>query len=304
MKRTLIFLKSKELYLGLTRYILGLWVLTYAITKILRTQFVLLPFALWQRPLETLSGKNIAWAFLGYSPWFQILLGVLEFIPSILLLFRRTALLGAILLLPMTLSVFSINQALDLWETTKQISLILLALNCLVLIFYWQRIKSVLLVIIQKGLTSKLFKLEVILNIIIISSVSFFSLTDLLDYKNQTNQLTGDWYNGLPNEWLLQSEKINDSTLNPRLVKCYFGSYGEYSEINDTGFVKRGTIVYNIDENKHLVTFTKQENNMKNTFSYTITDSTLQLTKLVDSSNNSRLNQTFKRRIINEKAHK
>lgn len=122
--------------------------LTYAITKILRTQFVLLPFALWQRPLETLSGKNIAWAFLGYSPWFQILLGVLEFIPSILLLFRRTALLGAILLLPMTLSVFSINQALDLWETTKQISLILLALNCLVLIFHWQRIKTVLSIII------------------------------------------------------------------------------------------------------------------------------------------------------------
>lgn len=304
MKRTLIFLKSKELYLGLTRYILGLWVLTYAITKILRTQFVLLPFALWQRPLETLSGKNIAWAFLGYSPWFQILLGVLEFVPSILLLFRRTALLGAILLLPMTLSVFLINQALDLWETTKQISLILLALNCLVLIFYWQRIKSVLLVIIQKGLTPRLFKLEVILNIIIISSVSFFSLTDLLNYKNQTNQLTGDWYNGRPNEWILQSEKINDSTLNPRLVKCYFGSYGEYSEINDTGFVKRGTIVYNIDENKHLVTFTKQKNSMKNTFNYTITDSTLQLIKLVNSSNNSRLNQTFKRRIINEKAHK
>ena len=275
--------------------------LTYAITKILRTQFVLLPFALWQRPLETLSGKNIAWAFLGYSPWFQILLGVLEFIPSILLLFRKTALLGAILLLPMTSSVFLINHALDLWETTKQISLILIALNCLVLIFHWQKIKSVFSTIIQKGLTFKLFKLEVILNIIIISSVSFFSITDLLDYKSQTNQLTGDWYNGIPNEWTLQSEKVNDSSLNPRLLKCYFGSYGEYSEINDTGFIKRGTIKYNTNENTHLITFAKKGNSINNIFYYTLTDSTLQLSKLVDSSRNLRLTQIFKKRIINKK---
>ena len=304
MKRTLNFLKSKEFYLGLTRYILGLWILTYAITKILRTQFVLLPFALWQRPLETLSGKNIAWAFFGYSPWFQILLGVLEFIPSILLLFRKTTLLGAILLLPMTLSVFLINHALDLWETTKQISLILIALNCLVLIFHWQTIKNVFSTIIQRGLTFKLLKAELILNIIIISSVSFFSVTDLLDYKSQTNHFTGDWYNGLPNEWTLQSEKVNDSILNHRLLKCYFGSYGEYSEINDTGLVKRGTIKYKINENTHLITFTKQGNNVKNTFNYTLTDSTLQLIKLVDSSNNSRLTQIYKRRIINKETLK
>lgn len=301
MKRAFNFLKNKDLYLGLTRYILGLWMLTYAITKILRTQFVLLPFALWQRPLETLSGKNIAWAFLGYSPWFQVLLGVLEFIPSILLLFRKTALLGAILLLPMTLSVFLINQALDLWETTKQISLILIVLNCLVLIFHWQTIKNVFSTIIQKSLTFKLLKLEVILNIVIISSVSFFSVTDLLEYKSQTNLFTGDWYNGLPNEWTLQSEKVNDSLLTPKLLKCYFGSYGEYSEINDTGFVKRGTIKYNTDENTHLITFTKQGNNIKNIFNYTLTDSTLQLTKLVDSSNKLKLTQVFKKRIINKK---
>ena len=199
------FLKRKDLYLGIARYSLGLWMLTYAITKILRTQFVVLPFAVWERTLESLSGKNIAWAFLGYSPWFQILLGVLEFIPSILLLFRRTTLLGAILLLPMTLNVFLINHALDLWDATKQIALILLILNCLVILFYWETVAIVFNKIIRKTVSFKFTALEIALNIIIVTIVSYFIVSDLLDYKSRTNFLTGDWLNGHPNELILQS---------------------------------------------------------------------------------------------------
>jgi hypothetical protein len=299
MKKILTFLKRKELYLGIIRYILGLWMLTYGLTKILRTQFVVLPFAIWQRPLESLSGKNIAWAFLGYSPWFQILLGVLEFIPSILLLFRRTTFLGAILLFPMILNVFIINHALDLWDATKQISLILLVLNCLVLIFYWATIKLIISKIIQLSVPLKKIWLEVILNIIIISFVMYPSLTDLLDYKSRTNFLTGDWYNGHPNEWILQSEKINDSILKPRLLKRYFGAYGEYSEINDTGFVKRGGMEYSLNEKSHVLEFSKPDESLKNIFQFIITDSTLELHKMVESSNNQKLIQVFKRRVIN-----
>lgn len=302
MKKLLNLLRSKDLHAGIARYILSLWMLPYAVTKILRTQFVLLPFALWQQPIESLSGKNIAWAFLGYSPWFQVLLGVLEFVPSILLLFRRTATLGAILLLPMTLSVFLINQALDLWDTTKQVSLILLILNCLILIFNWQTIKKVFLSIIQKGLSFKYFTIELIFNSIIILIALFFSVTDLLGYKDQTNSFTGNWYYGHPNEWILQTEMINDSITNKRLLKCYFGTYGEYSEINDTGLVNRGIIEYNLDEKKQVIEFVNMESNLKNKFNYIITDSTLHLEKIMDHSNNEKIEQTFIRRIINAKA--
>jgi hypothetical protein len=301
MKKLGAFFKQQDLYLGLTRYILGLWMLTYAITKILRTQFVVLPFAIWQRPLESLSGKNIAWAFLGYSPWFQILLGFLEFIPSLLLLFRRTTLLGAILLLPMTLNVFLINHALDLWDATKQISLILLVLNFLVLAFYWKTIRLIFSKVLQLSISFKKVWVEAILNLMIISFVVYPIVTDLLDYKSQKNFLTGDWLNGHPNEWILQSEKVNDSILQPRILKCYFGSYGEYSEINDTGFVKRGGIKYSLDEKSHSISFTKSNSSLKNTFHFSITDSSLQINKLVDSTTNLTLIQVFKKRVIHEK---
>src|SRR6187402_135656 len=97
---------------ALLRYFLGFSLLTYGLTKIFQTQFINVNFAVWQVPLEKLSGINLAWTFLGRTSWFQVLLGFLEFVPAMLLLFRRTAVLGAILLLPMTLNVFVINHAL------------------------------------------------------------------------------------------------------------------------------------------------------------------------------------------------
>ena len=69
---------------SLFRYYLGFYLLTYGLTKIIQTQFVLFPFAAWQLPLEKVSGSDLTWAFLGRAPWFQVLLGFLEFIPAML----------------------------------------------------------------------------------------------------------------------------------------------------------------------------------------------------------------------------
>src|SRR5215831_13612339 len=61
--------------------------------------------------------------------WLQCLLGVLETLPTLLLFFRRTWRLGALLLLPVLLNVVLINFAMDLWDDTKKISATLLILN-------------------------------------------------------------------------------------------------------------------------------------------------------------------------------
>ena len=270
MNSIIVFLKKKDLYLGFARYILGLLMITYAVTKILRTQFVVIPFSLWQRPLETLSGISLAWAFLGYSPWFQIMLGFFELVPALLLLFRRTTLLGGILLLPMTLSVFLVNHALSLWDDTKLISLILLCLNCIVLLFQWKKLKEIILIAIGKGLKFKFSAVEISVNLVLASLVTWFITADLLGYKHQTNVLTGDWYNKHPNEWILLSEKTNDSTLHHRLVKSYFGAYGEYSEINDTGYVKRNTFFYDIDEKTRQLKFYNNKNKLINKCTYSL----------------------------------
>jgi hypothetical protein len=299
MGRIITFLKKKDLYLGLVRYLLGLNMIAYGLTKILRTQFVVIPFSLWQRPLESISGRTLAWAFLGFSHWFEVMLGFLELIPAILLLFRRTTLAGAILLLPMTLNVYLINQALNLWDDTKTISLILLSLNCIILLFEWKRIKEFILIVICKGKKFKFTIIEIAINLIVVIALFYSFSRGLFDYRNQKNFLTGDWYNQHPNEWVLQSEKINDSTLHPRTMKMYFDTYGQYSEINDTGYIKSNTFSYTLDEKAHTLNFVNNQNRLGDYYTYKLlSDSILRLEKTIDTSKNVKLIRIYKRRVI------
>ncbi|WKN45015.1 DoxX family protein [Tunicatimonas pelagia] len=195
-------LKDKATYETIIRYILGLAMLPYALTKLFRTQFIVLPFHEWSEPLERISGVTLTWAFLGYSKWFTVLLGVLELVPAILLLFRKTRLLGAILLLPVVLNVFLINIALDLWEGIQRISGVLLLLNIALLMFHFPILRDFVLKIFSIG-SVKRIGVETAVNIVLIGIVSYFFLDQVLSYLDQRNFLTGDWYNGRPNVWVV-----------------------------------------------------------------------------------------------------
>ena len=148
----------------------------------------------------------------------------------------------------------------------------------------------------------KYFKWELvaILATMIIFLYPFIKM--LLDYKNQKNVLVGDWFKGNPNEWVLQTEKINDSTLAPRVLKSFFGVYGEYSEINDSGFVFNG-INYELDEKKNTLSINHNGNISHYTFKI-VNDTLLETEKIIDSAKNIKLTQVFKRRIINKERPK
>ncbi|MEM9833537.1 MAG: DoxX family protein [Bacteroidota bacterium] len=195
-------LKNRATYETIIRYALGLAMLPYAFTKLLRTQFIVLPFHQWSEPLERISGVTLTWAFLGYSKWFTILLGVLELVPAILLLFRKTRLLGAILLLPVVLNVFLINIALDLWEDTQRISGVLLLLNIALLVFHFPTLRDFVLKIFSVG-SMKRIGVETAINMVLVGVVSYFFLGQVLNYLDQRNFLTGDWYNTRPNVWVV-----------------------------------------------------------------------------------------------------
>jgi hypothetical protein len=116
----------------LARYLLGAWMMPYGISKLANLQFQVSAWD-YTKPIGELSGKLLTWAFLGYQPWFQFLLGTLETIPALLLMFRRTWRLGALLLFPMILNVTLMNYAMDLWDETKQNSLSMLVLNVILI---------------------------------------------------------------------------------------------------------------------------------------------------------------------------
>ena len=110
------------------RIVLGLGMVPYGLNKVLDYQFQVQAWK-YARPLGEASGTTLTWAFLGYHPHFQILLGILELIPAFLLFFARTRRIGALLMFPVLLNVVLINFYLSLWPTTQIISSVLLAIN-------------------------------------------------------------------------------------------------------------------------------------------------------------------------------
>jgi hypothetical protein len=130
------------------RYLLATAMLYYAIVKLVNVQFQVSPFT-YTRPLDQVPGRMLAWAYLGYAPWFQRLLGLAEFVPAIMILFRRTARLGAALMFGVLLNIVLVNFALDLWQDTKIISCGLLALNIYLLINQWPFLQAALMKMLE-----------------------------------------------------------------------------------------------------------------------------------------------------------
>jgi hypothetical protein len=116
------------------RFFLGLAIMPYAIDKILCYQFKV-PAWSYAQPLGMTNGSTLAWAMLGYSPRLQMLLGFFELIPALMLLNVRTRRLGALFMFPVLLSAVLINFSLDLWPTTKIVSLTLLVVNSFLILY-------------------------------------------------------------------------------------------------------------------------------------------------------------------------
>jgi hypothetical protein len=290
MTRVFAFLKSRELYLGLCRYGLGLTMIPYAVSKLVQLQFVVLPLHTWQLPLEQLPTPMLAWAFLGHAGWFQVLLGVFELVPALLLLFRRTTLLGAMLLLPVTLNVMLINEAFALWPDTRLTAQVLL-LNVGVLVFEWRSIQAILRTIWQRERTYRLTGWETGINLLLVAAMVGLIGSQLLGYARESDELTGDWHHRHPNEWVLQPEPAHPVDRQ----RSYFGTYGSYEEAGPAGLNQRLNW-YQLDRQKHQLHLGPRPDSVAQTYSYTLVgDSVLTLQPLTGSAGI----RVLKRRILN-----
>ncbi len=57
-----------------------------------------------------LTGFSVAWNFFSYSSFYTIIVGILQVAGGVLLLFKRTRLMAAVILLPVMINIFFINQ--------------------------------------------------------------------------------------------------------------------------------------------------------------------------------------------------
>ena len=80
----------------------------YGFAKILGTQFTH-ALSLNDVTVSRLSGLELTWNYFGYSYVFAVIIALVQIGGSILLLFRRTTLLGAVILLPVLVNIFLID---------------------------------------------------------------------------------------------------------------------------------------------------------------------------------------------------
>lgn len=97
----------------LLRYSIALGLTSYAIGKIWREQFPPLQSIVLDQRLGDLSPMSLLWSFMQYSRLYSTFGGVMEFAVVLLLCFRRTATLGALLCLGVMSNVALLNIAYD-----------------------------------------------------------------------------------------------------------------------------------------------------------------------------------------------
>ena len=95
-------------YLDWLRYLSAFLLFTFGSSKLLGIQFTLPP-EVALRPVGSLTGYELAWFYHSYSHVYAVLLGLIQLAGGALLLFRKSALLGAALMLPVIMNILMIN---------------------------------------------------------------------------------------------------------------------------------------------------------------------------------------------------
>lgn len=97
------------IYLAL-RYYAAFTLLGYGFGKLMGSQFTIIDAAL-AKPMGEVSGFWLTWYYFGYSPVYANIIALTQIGGAFLLCFRRTALLGAFVLLPVMVNIICV----DVW---------------------------------------------------------------------------------------------------------------------------------------------------------------------------------------------
>lgn len=94
--------RRPSVFVAIVRAFLALVFIAYGVVKIFGGQFF---YGDWTMSKTTVDGPSLVWAFYGYSPFYGRFIGFCELIPALLLLFPRTAMVGAMALFPVALNI-------------------------------------------------------------------------------------------------------------------------------------------------------------------------------------------------------
>jgi uncharacterized membrane protein len=126
---------ARPVWLESLRVLASFLILTYAVRKLIGGGQFGLSENLISRPVGSLSGFELTWYYYGYSHAYGLILGITQAFGGTLLLFRRSALLGAAVLVPVMTNILMINVFFSIAAGAEIVAAFVLIASLLVM---WQ----------------------------------------------------------------------------------------------------------------------------------------------------------------------
>ncbi len=139
------------------RWYLVYYMISYGWSKLTLSQFGVYDTAILEQPLKDIDSFYVAWHLYGRSTFFNVVTGVLEIIGGLLLIFNRTVLIGALLVLSILGQILIIDIAFT--TTIHGFSLPVriggMIVSDLLLLYYYRNKIVAAWRIVTKGITTK-----------------------------------------------------------------------------------------------------------------------------------------------------
>lgn len=105
--------KLDAVFQHISAFYVAFEIAVYGFAKIMQTQFQA-PHYVMEQPIGELSGFWLTWAYFGHSQTMAFILGSTQILGAILLLFRKTRLLGIFVLVPVLVNINLLNYFYDI----------------------------------------------------------------------------------------------------------------------------------------------------------------------------------------------
>jgi len=175
------------------RYYIAFMLINYGVIKLIHAQMPPPTLSRLMQPLHEFSPMGLAWTFLGFSKGYNIFMGIAE-IMAVLLLFRRTVVLGALVTLATSINIMTVNYFFDVPVKLVSTALFLFSLFLLIphiksLYFFFIGGQTAELKRLHKPTFNKKWKNKLILGVKILI-ISFFTLTQLSTLANRQKMIS------------------------------------------------------------------------------------------------------------------
>ena len=122
------------------RWYLAYYMIDYGIDKMTGDQFGHRSIEILNTPLKDVDKFNLAWQLFGMDKSFDIVVGITQIIGAILIAINRTALVGALLLLPILGQIFLIDVAFttDVFGASLPIRIGCMIFSDLLILLYYK----------------------------------------------------------------------------------------------------------------------------------------------------------------------